>query len=304
MALLTRKIKGQIRSIKNTQKITKAMEMVAAAKMRKAVNAVLSSRPYSKLAWSITQDLSKKTDRELHPLLAKRETVERIGIVLVSANRGLCGIFNQQVAREAIARARKEHEVAANAQIEFVTLGKKGATVVAKAGLQIGADFEKLDTLSSFNEIATVASFITSKYLNKEYDKVLLIFTDFINSLRQKPNTLQLLPLIGEPTAELGAVGQVEKTATAPIASEYLFEPSPDVVLESFLPHLVEIQLYQAVLESNASEHSARMVAMKNATDAARDLISDLTLSFNKARQAAITQEISEISVSKAAMEG
>src|SRR3989344_556848 len=115
MALLTRKIKRQIRSIKNTQKITKAMEMVSAAKMRKAVNAVLASRPYSKLAWDIVQELSEKTDSELHPLLAKRETIEHIGIVLVSANRGLCGIFNQQVARQAIACAKKEHDISESA---------------------------------------------------------------------------------------------------------------------------------------------------------------------------------------------
>ncbi len=280
--------------------------MVSASKMRRSVNAVLSSRPYSSLAWEVVQDLSKTTDPESHPLLAKRLNVQvqRVGLVLISANRGLCGVFNQQVARQALQTARQQTEVLPNADIEFITLGKKGGVAVAKAGQKIGADFEKQDTANSVEEISSVASFITAKYLRGEYDKVFLIFTDFINSLRQKPKTIQLLPLTDQPSSELGSVGQNADASVKSDDTEYLFEPSAEDVLEAFLPRLVEIQLYQAILESNASEHSARMLAMKNASDAARDLIGDLTLTFNKARQAGITQEISEISVSKAAMEG
>lgn len=305
MALLTRKIKSQIQSIKNTQKITKAMELVSGAKMRKAVNAVLASRPYSNLAWQTIATLSETVNRELHALLFDRQTAKKIGVVLISANRGLCGVFNQQIAREALRFIQEEKQSDSIEKIEFITLGRKGAQIIAKSGNTIASDFTKPDVVTDITEISAIAKIIVKQYIDGTYDKVVLVYTDFINSLKQHPETRQLLPIRQNNHSNLSKVGQDdEKTENQKDVTEYLFEPSADFVLSHFLPRLIEVQIYQAILESNASEHSARMIAMKNASDAASDLISDLTLSFNKARQAGITQEISEISVSKAALEG
>ncbi|NUM25810.1 MAG: ATP synthase F1 subunit gamma [Candidatus Buchananbacteria bacterium] len=305
MALLTRKIKRQIQSVKNTQKITKAMELVSGAKMRKAVNAVLTSRPYSNLAWQTVATLSNTVDRELHALLFDRQTAKKIGVVLISANRGLCGVFNQQIAREALRFVQQEQQTPDVEKIEFITLGHKGAQIIAKSGNVIASDFTKPDVVTDISEISSVAKMIVQQYIDGDYDKVVLVYTDFINSLKQRPEIKQLLPIKQNDNSGLGKVGQDEEPASAKKdVTEYLFEPSADFVLSHFLPRLIEVQIYQAILESNASEHSARMVAMKNASDAASDLINELTLSFNKARQAGITQEISEISVSKAALEG
>ena len=301
MALVTRKIKRQIQSIKNTQKIAKAMELVSAAKMRKAVNAVLATRPYANLAWQVVFNLASRTNPELHPLLHQRPKIKKIGVILFSSNRGLCGVFNQQIIRKTLSYIQKESS--SNATIEFITLGKKGATAVAKLNQKISADFEKPDIVSEMTEIRAVAQLAIQNYLAGQYDKVVLIYTDFISSLKQETQIKQLLPLKAEPESGLGQVGPQEKQAQTNWSYQYLFEPTPNFILKTFLPRLIEIQVYQAILESNASEHSARMVAMKNASEAASDLIADLTLTFKKARQAGITQEISEISVSKAALE-
>ena len=304
MALVTRKIKRQIQSIKNTQKITKAMELVSAAKMRKAVNAVLATRPYANLAWQVISNLASRTNPELHPLLHQRKKIKKIGVILFSSNRGLCGIFNQQIIRKTLSFVKNESS--ANTAVEFITLGKKGATAIAKLGQNISADFAKPDIISSVTEIRAVALLAIQDYLAGKYDKVVLIYTDFISSLKQEAQIKQLLPLKADSESGLGQVGP-QKASESQIQAnwtyQYLFEPTPNFILKTFLPRLIEIQIYQAILESNASEHSARMVAMKNASEAASDLIADLTLTFNKARQAGITQEISEISVSKAALE-
>jgi len=305
MALLTRKIRRQINSIKNTQKITKAMELVSTAKMRKAVNAVLACRPYANLAWQMVTSLSAVTNRELHPLLQLRQPVEKIGLVLISANRGLCGAFNQQIVREAFQFVASQRADANGSCMEFITIGRKGARTIAKVGQVIRADFPKPDIVTDIGQIASIAKVIIQSYLEAQFEKVVLIYTRFVNSLTQRPEVRQLLPLTGEADFGLGQISDRTKGFRHQEGiKEYLFEPSADYVLAHFLPRLVEFQIYQAILESNASEHSARMVAMKNASEAASELIHDLTLSFNKARQAKITQEINEISVAKAALEG
>ncbi len=305
MALLTRKIKRQIHSIKSTQKITKAMELVSASKMRKAINAVLASRPYSKLAWQMVNTLSQGTSHDLHELLKPREPLKGVGVVLISANRGLCGVFNQQVMREALKFVSSQRSNPQVTAVEFITLGRKGALQSVKSGQLVSADFAKPDVVTDISEIASIAKIIIQRYLEGQFDKVVLIYTDFINSLKQRPTVRQLLPLAKDADSHLGQIGENSNDLNQnELVTEYLFEPSADYVLDHFLPRLIEVQIYQAILESNASEHSARMVAMKNASEAASDLINDLTLNFNKARQAGITQEISEISVSKAALEG
>ncbi len=301
MALAIRKIKRQIKSVKNTQKITKAMEMVSASKMRKAVASTLLSRDYAETAWKAVLRVAQKSDKELHPLLNQSKEIKKIGILLLSSNRGLCGAFNQQIIKKALSFVAAQ---APSAELEFITYGRKGAGACVKNGFKVVADFPKSEVLADLSEMRFLSQAALDGFLIQKYDRVVLMFTDFISPLKQKPVIKQLLPL------NLTAISDEEKKLLKEIEEqdqvdpgEYLFEPSADFVLRTFLPRLLELQIYQAVLESNASEHSARMLAMRNASDAAGSLLSDLTLGFNKARQAGITQEINEISVSKAVLE-
>lgn len=309
-------IQRRIKSISSTKKITKAMEMVAAAKMRKAVEAVLKTRPYANLSWATILNFSQangKNGKDLHPLLAKRENVKRVGIILITSNRGLCGGFNTAVINKVNESIKKYQMLGEEVVIEaeFVLLGKKGEGV-HHHGHKIIADFPKLDLASEVTEIVPVAKLLISEYLAGTYDKVMVAYTDFVNAGKQVPRVKQLLPVdISAEEEYLGVVGRDTRLETTKeflgekqekylssekFSYEYTFEPSPEEVLDDLVPRLIEVQLYQALLESNASEHSARMASMHQATDAANDMVSELTLSYNKARQAAITNEIAEIS--------
>ncbi len=300
MAVVTKVIKNRIRSIGNTKKITKAMEMVSAVKMRKAVSAVLLSKEYAKTAWQVILNLSDRVDSTSHPLLAKPNDIKKIGIVLISANRGLCGGFNSQI----IAKALDYESRQKNIKCEWIVLGKKGADFLARLGKKVVAQFEKPDIISDSSEISAVVKLITTDYLNKRYDKIVVAYTDFYSALIQKPRIFQLLPLTSLPDKSLGFIGgQTDEAIKIKDYYEYLFEPKQKEILGQLIPRIIEIQIYQAFLESAACEHSARMMAMKNASEAALDMISELTLMFNQARQAAITREIAEITGSKAALE-
>jgi F-type H+-transporting ATPase subunit gamma len=286
------------------------MELVAAAKMRKAVAGVLASRPYSSLAWETIRALGEIGESRLHPLLEQRETVSRILVVLITSDRGLCGGFNAQMLKKITDYARAEKE----APIDFITVGKRGQDALARLGLPIIASWNGLSAVPTIVDVRPVATLAMQEFLNRKYDKVVLAYTDFISSLRQAPKVRQLLPLVripglgaAEEIASGSELGQSE-ASSSPAAehfaagTEYIFEPSPFAVLDLMLPRLVETQVYQAVLESSASEQSARMLAMRNATDSAGDMIDDLTFTYNQARQAAITREIAEISAGKAAL--
>jgi len=286
MAVSTKIIKRRIRSVTNTKKITKAMELVSAAKMRKAVRNALASRAYTGTAWEIVLRLSEKADRKHHPLFAEREA-KKVAVILVSSNRGLCGAFNTNIAKRALQLTTD------NLQFEYLTLGKKARDVIRRGGATISADFEKQDVTTAVAEISALAHTVIDGFTKGVYDRVYIAYTHFVSSLRQESIVKQLLPI----EATDARVPLVE-------SYEYLFEPSPAILFNDLLPRLITVQVYQATLESDASEHSARMLAMRNATDAAGDMISDLTLSFNQARQAGITQEIAEISGGKAALEG
>ncbi|MDD4271646.1 MAG: ATP synthase F1 subunit gamma [Patescibacteria group bacterium] len=312
----TRDIKNRIKSIGSTKKITKAMEMVAAAKMRKAIEAVLRTRTYANLSWLTVLNLSgsmNSSGEALHQLLTPRKEIKKVGIILITSNRGLCGGFNAAIINKVHESIKKYHKIGEEALVEaeFVLIGKKGAAI-HRHGQTVVADFPKLDLASEVNEIVPVANLIIGEYLSGKYDKVMVAYTDFINSAKQIPRVKQLLPIEIESADEyLGIVGQDVRLGvnkefikakedkhlhSGEFNYEYTFEPSPAEVLDEMLPRLIEIQLYQALLESNASEHSARMAAMHQATEAASDMVNELTLSFNKARQAAITSEIAEIS--------
>lgn len=315
MASGTRELKRRIKSVASTQKVTKAMEMVAASKMRRAIASVLATRDYSNLAWATIMHLAQRTDSGLHPLLAKKDKVENVCLVLISSNRGLCGGFNMQVVQKAI-RSIKKHEQNIK-ETEVVTMGTKGRDIIRGMKFNVVADFKKQDLTLRVADIYSVAHLIIKDFSAGKYDKVFVAFTDFVTSLKQEPRIKQLLPVDQDPEEFLGVIGKSSGVQTTKkfiqekaerylkkgeYQFEYIFEPDPKTVLEEMLPRLIETQIYQAVLESEASEHSARMMSMRNASESALDMISDLTLSYNRARQAGITQEIAEISSAAAAL--
>jgi len=319
----TKDIKRRIKSVANIKKITKAMEMVAASKMRRAIEQVLKTRTYANLSWETILNLSQTMENKnepLHLLLAPRKKVKRVGIVLITSNRGLCGGFNTAIINKVKDSIEKHQALGENIEVEaeFVLMGKKGLGV-HKHGHKIVADFVKLDLATESKEVVPVAKIIIDEFLNGYYDKVMVAYTDFVNSLKHIPRVKQILPVdIDLEDEYLGVVGkdsrvgidkeflkekQKKHKSKEGIEYDYIFEPSPKEVLDEMIPRLIEVQLYQALLESNASEHSARMTAMHQATDAAEDLVDELNLYYNKARQAGITSELAEISAGAAALD-
>lgn len=301
MAVQTRAIKGRIKSVKNTRKITKAMELVAASKMRRSVTAVLASRPYAKLAWNTITSIGRITDTSLHPLLRRNGEVKSVLVLLVTSDRGLAGGFNTNVIRQTREVIKSFGETV---DVKAICIGKRGADVLKRLGVPILANFVEITNNTKFEEVLPIGRMVIQEYTQGQFDKVVLCYTDFISAISQAPVILGFLPLSVETVK---GVGQVQQPGHEDMkftkAKEYTFEPSPQAVLDRILPRLVETVLYQAVLESAASEHSARMMAMRSASDAAGEMIDDLTFTFNQARQAGITQEIAEISSGKAALE-
>ena len=300
----TKAIQRRIKSVTNTKKITKAMEMVSAAKMRRATDGVLATRPYSSLAWQIIENISKGRSEIIHPFLGDtgdKRNEERIMIILVTSDKGLCGSFNGQMFRE-VKNFLSSNHLAPNS-VDFVILGKKGEVFAGREKLNVSATFEGLNNNPKFNNIKPIAKMAMDKFVEGAYNKVYIAYTDYVSTLIQKAQVRQLLPIIRDE--DLGSVEDQDTNneVTPELNNDYVFEPEQKKLLETLLPKIVETQIFQAVLESVASEHSARMVAMKNATDAANDMVRDLTLTFNKIRQAGITREISEISAGKAALE-
>ncbi|MCU0678973.1 MAG: ATP synthase F1 subunit gamma [Planctomycetes bacterium] len=311
----TKDITRRIKSVNSTKKITKAMEMVAAAKMRRATEAVLRTRAYADLSWAIALNLSRLTqngsNREtIHPLLAKRAKVKRVGVVLITSNRGLCGGYNTAIINKAH-RSIVRHQAKGEIGTDFILVGKKGAAVYKYYNYNIAAQFPKVDIASEVKEITPVSRLVVESFLNGTYDKIMLAYTDYVSAAKQIPRVKQLLPVdITAQEEYLGLAGESSKEGagagapgnrsglvdSAPDAVDYTFEPNPPEVLGDMIPRLIDVQLFQALLEANASEHSARMTAMHQANDAATDMIHELTLYYNKARQAAITAEIAEIS--------
>lgn len=319
MAVNTKAIKGRIKSVKNTKKITKAMEMVSAAKMRKAVEATLGTRLYAGLAVELMQKLSELQEPNF-PLFEKRP-VKRILMITITSNRGLCGSFNTNILKFGKVLIAEKKNLATHRskdgdvnvkphkdiEIDVLGIGKKSASFAKKHGLNLIEVYESVGDKPDIDTIVPISKSIIDKFREKQYDKVVLIYTHFESSLTQTPKVRQILPLsdadISKMMREAQSSGDVAVEADKLPIDNYFLEPERDAILEVVIPRLVDILLYQAVLESSASEHSARMVAMKNASEAAGDMIDNLTLAFNKARQAAITQEIAEIAGGAAALE-
>lgn len=304
MALQTRAIKRRIKSVRNTRKITKAMELVAGSKMRKAVSGVLGTRPYARLAWDTVLKIGSVTDTASHPLLKRHDEATSVLVILITSDRGLAGGFNANMIRRTVAEITS---YGADVRVDTITIGKRGADAMRRAGKPILASFTDVSNNPKFEDVLPIGRMVVGEYAKGTYRKVVVAYTDFVSAIAQRPIILDLLPL-GKPddTRELGEVRSDSPqlpTANPQRPREYTFEPSPLAVLDRMLPRLVETMVYQAVLESSASEHSSRMLAMRNASDSASEMIDALTFTFNQARQAGITQEIAEISSGKAALD-
>ncbi len=282
----TRDIRRRIKSVKNTRQITKAMELVAASKMKKAQQSALAGRPYAQLMADMLAALAGRVDESLHPFLVKREVKTR-GILLVTTDKGLCGPLNANLFKLIL-------DVKSPAK--FVAIGRKGAQFLGRAKKNLVADFTVTDRVA-FSEVKPVVEFMMKMYLDGEIDTLEVIYPRFKNTLVQVPTNLPLLPLqsLAAVVADLHNDAGHAPAAAKADDREILFEPDPHTVLESLLPLYVNREIYQHILDAKASEHSSRMVAMKTAKDNATKLIGDLTLEDNKARQAGITQEILEI---------
>ena len=281
----TRDIRRRIRSVKNTSQITRAMQMVAASKMRKAQQAALNGRPYATLMNEVLSEVTFLAGDFTHPLMEKRE-VKKSCVIIVATDKGLCGALNSNLLREAV---KYEKETTT-----YITAGRKASQFIARTKRQLAAEFTYKDA-PLFSEARAISKFARDLFMNGQVDEVDILFTNFINTLSQKPDVMKLLPIgeIKAVTAEVHGHAHSEKLMKG--ATEFLFEPSPDHVLGALLPHYLNFQVFQILLEAKASEHSARMVAMKNATDNANQLVKDLTLEYNKLRQANITKELLEI---------
>jgi F-type H+-transporting ATPase subunit gamma len=285
-----REIRRRIRSVKNISHVTRAMQMVAASKMRRAQDQVVATRPYAQRAWDVLTHLAaqRTAEEELHPLLQQRP-IETIGLVLITADRGLCGGYNNNIIRMALDFIRVQER-----PVKLITVGRKGCDQMLRHRQAVIADFPGPPAQPGLSDVTPIARAVLDDFTSGVLDIVFLAYTDFVNILVHRPVVKKLLPLRPVLTEDLALREYVEGERPQ-VVSEYIYEPDRQTILDTVLLRFTELQVYQAILESNASEHSARMVAMRNATENAYDLIEDLTLTYNRARQEAITREIVDI---------
>jgi F-type H+-transporting ATPase subunit gamma len=281
-----RDIRGRIRSVQNTRKITKAYQVVSATKLRRAQQAVQTARPYAEKMLEVLETTSERATEYKHPFLVRRDG-DRAVVILVTTDKGLCGALNVNAIR-----AANRFLVDNHLKARWVTIGRKGRDFLARFGREIIADASELGDQPSFAAILPAITVALQEYEKGDADTVVLVFEKWISTLRQEPTVRTLLP-VEIPKREQPAAGT--GGAQPSTIAEYIYEPGPEEVLDALLPRYVETQVFQAVLENKASEHSARMIAMQNATDAAGELIDSLTLFMNKVRQAMITTELMEI---------
>lgn len=313
-------IRRRIKSINSTKKITKAMEMVSAAKMRRAVASVLGIRPYAHSAWSVLTNLARAFEQSLGHGFLEVRPVRSVLMIVVASDRGLCGSFNTQVAKKIKEEILNPEKLKVNRigakkiespvengelRIDFITVGKKGEGIARKLGKEIIAAFGDGAKFQTAADIKPLSRIVMEEYLAEKYDKVVAVYTDYVSAVTQQTRIRQILPIskidIEKQIAEMDVLAKEYGLEEPKV--EYKIEPTPREVLEFIFPRLIEMQLFHAILESSASEHSARMMAMRNATDAASEMSSDLTLTYNQIRQGKITQEIAEISAGSAALE-
>ena len=277
-----REIRDKITSVKSTQKITKAMEMVAASKMRKAQERMLAARPYAQKIRSVVAHIAKANLEYKHPFTVERE-VKRVGYIVVSSDRGLCGGLNMNVFRQSLTKMTEWD--AKNVEIDIATIGSKGLAYFRRAGGNVISEASNYGDKPSLTDLLGAITSMLTAYEEGRIDRLYVVSNEFVNTMTQAPTELQLLPVVASE----------EAAEEVPALFDYIYEPEAKPILDTVLKRYIESQIYQAVVENVACEQSARMVAMKAASDNAGDLIGELELVYNKARQAAITQEISEI---------
>lgn len=301
----SREVKRRIRSIGNTKKITRAMQMVSAAKMRRAQIAAAASRPYANLARELARAVALATENinlgDEQSVFLPKSGAKTAALVVISPNRGQVGALNSNLLSSMRDFVIAQQKLGMN--IEIIAIGNKARDGVLRAGLLLEAEFTKSDKAVSTVDIRPAAKLLIENFLNGKYVSVSMVYPQFVSTLVQRPSTQQLLPF---DEGAMDGDGEKESTAdeqSSEKESPYIFEPDQGDVLKMLLPRIIEAQLYRAVLETNASEHSARMVMMKNATEAASDLLDDLKLTYNRLRQANITKELAEITAGRIAME-
>jgi len=273
-----KEIRGQIKAVQNTAKITKAMEMVAASKMRRAQQRVLDARSYAEGIRQVIANLMQAHPEYQHKFFTKSESVKRVAIVLVTTDKGLCGGLNTNALRLAVKSIQAQE-----AEIDVVNIGRRGGAFVRRFGVNVAGSVEDISDTPALADILGAAGVAIDGYADGTYDEVHLLFSKYVNTMTQQPESIQLLPF------------PIEEEPTHAGYWDYLYEPDSQVVLDGLLRRAIEALIYHAVLENKACEQSARMVAMKSATDNAKDMVKDLQITYNKARQAAITQELAEI---------
>jgi len=279
-----KEIRGQIKAIQNTAKITKAMEMVAASKMRKAQQRVLDARAYAEGIARVIANLMQAHPEYKHPFFTHREEAKRIGIILITTDKGLCGGLNTNALRLTVQTMKNR-----NAEVEVINIGRRGGAFMRRVGVNVSGSVEGVSDSPELADILGAADLAIEQYMSGHFDEVHLLYSEFVNTMTQTPRVTQLLPC--PPTDEPSHPGYWD----------YLYEPDSHTVLDGLLKRSVEALVYHALLENKACEQSARMVAMKSATDNAKDIVKDLQITYNKARQAAITQELAEIVAGSAA---
>jgi len=276
----------RIRSVKNISQVTRALEAVSASKVRKAMAAVSATRAYASKAWQVLTHIARQPGREnLHPLLTRRSQVRNILVLVVSGDRGLAGAYNTNVIRYVTQRFG-----AAEVPARYIAVGRKGRDLLMRRRKQVIAEFSNLPAAPSFADVSAIGRMAVDEFLKGDTDEVYLVYTDFINMARQETVVKKLLPLeVGDESERVVAYEQKHLTAA------YIYEPTESEILDEIVPRFTALQIYQAILESLASEHAARMVAMRNATDNALELVGDLQLQYNKARQQTITNDLLDI---------
>jgi F-type H+-transporting ATPase subunit gamma len=283
-----REVRLRIQSVKNISQVTRALQAVSASKVRKAMQAMFNTRPYATKAWQVLTHIAGQPSRDtLHPLLTNRTEVNNVLVVLITGDRGLAGAYNTNIVRFAL-----QHFSDYPVPVKYITVGRKGRDLMLRRRQNILAEFSNLPAAPSFADVSAIGRMAVDEFLEERVDEVYLVYTDFYNLVRQEPTMKKLLPL--EFEGEEGRVEAFGQSERGPAAA-YIYEPGQIEILDEVVPRFTALQVYQAVMESLASEHAARMVAMKNATDSATSLAEALTLEYNKARQQTITNEMLDI---------
>jgi len=281
-----REMRLRIKSVKNISQVTRALQAVSASKVRKAIAALMGTRPYATKAWQVLTHISTQPGRDsLHPLLTARESVKNTLVVVISGDRGLAGAYNTNLIRYTF-----RHFANWPTPLSFIAVGRKGRDLLLRRRQRVIADFSNLPAAPSFSDVSAIGRLAVEEFLQGRADEVFLVYTDFVNMVKQDPVVKKLLPLEVN-----GGEGRVMDFEHKHVSAAYIYEPDQNEILDQIIPRFTALQVYQSILESLASEHAARMVAMRNATENANELAGDLQLAYNKVRQQSITSDILDI---------